>query len=101
MKVTYFLNCMGPVNRKWLEENGQDWRGGRIDIEDGSDYGNEYSMPIVRASTWYKLQEWLDDTSTDDVVPLQHLLKAFGAEVPWTIEWFKEPDEWVMNQKII
>lgn len=30
--ISYFANYMGPINKKWIEDHGDCWMGGRIDI---------------------------------------------------------------------
>lgn len=99
-KVRYFLNCMGPVNTNFIAEQGDDWRGGRIDIEDGSMYGNEYTMPIMRAESWYALSQWLDELSSDLPLDFAEIIEFFEREEQHTIEWYKEPSDWVLKQTI-
>ena len=51
--ITYFLNCMGPINKKWIEENGGNWSAGRIDIHDPASelpYNESYGRNWRRVS---------------------------------------------------
>ena len=63
-----FLNRMGPINRKWMEENGYDWAGGRIDFDCDNEkdemynkYGLEVTVPMMKEEDWYTFGEWLGE----------------------------------------
>jgi hypothetical protein len=44
--IDYFLNWMGPINEAWIEENGNDWSSGRIDVDGiaGEPFGTIYRL---------------------------------------------------------
>ena len=44
--VTYSTNWMGPINQKWVEEHGDCWSAGRIDIRDSSKEGYDDPQQI-------------------------------------------------------
>lgn len=94
-QISYSTNWMGPINHRFIEKNGDDWAGGRIDISgpEYPHYGREMLLPIMRASDWYRLQDWLDDYFTEEVVTLKVLLEAYYADANPKITWFNWNEE--------
>ena len=91
-KVTYYLNWMGPINAKWIETNGEGWSGGRIDIQDGSDYGKEWSMPVVSNATWYAFREFLDHLVSDEVLSFDELVAGYEKRTGNEMEYWPVPE---------
>jgi hypothetical protein len=97
--ITYFLNCMGPINRQWIEENGTDWAGGRVDIHiPDVTYGPEYSMPVMKQKDWDDLGNWLWDLETEVPVSFRDMITMYEQEKGTEIEWWQEPAEWQWEQ---
>lgn len=91
-QFTYFLNWMGPINTKWLAENGGNWCAGRIDVRGGDEdeypYGQELAVPIMSGASWSRFGEWLNTLRTDTMLELDELVARFERETGWSIEWF-------------
>ena len=97
--ITYSINWMGPINKKWLDENGSHWAGGRIDIREhvslahytdeqldamsdeeyyshfsiDPEYGEEYGLPIMHGEDFGKMREWLRTLKTEKLLPYTDL----------------------------
>lgn len=83
---------MGPVNKDWIEKNGNHWRGGRIDVHDEhADYFDhstrEFGVPLMHAEDWSMFSEWLWDFESDEVLNLDQLVGLYECEHP-KIRWF-------------
>ena len=79
-KYYYFLNWMGPVNQKFIEENGEGWAAGRIDIsaDDDNPYGYEIAVPLIRGQDWNRLRDWLNVLSSNDpILSLDEILEMY------------------------
>ena len=89
-KIQYSTNWMGPINKKWCDENGTDWAGGRIDIygDEDSPYGNEIGLPVMKTSDWNRFSAWLDDIETPTILSLKELLHMYYNEGNPKITWF-------------
>jgi len=104
---------MGPWHTSWYEENNipstekTEWSellqknitfkaydnhyaGGRIDIRGVPDepFGLEYSLPIMEARSWGRLSNWLENFSSEEVVPYEDLLSEFEKQTGQKIIWF-------------
>ena len=99
MKIRYSLNWMGPVSVDWYikrglterDENGYDqiterYSAGRIDVRDGSEYGDEIGVPPMRSEDWHRFSEWLETFETDDVWTLEQLVELYERANP-KITW--------------
>ena len=87
--ATYYLNWCGPINMKWLEENGTQWSGGRIDVADGSTFGSEYTVRPILSEDWYAWGEWMNSLETDEVLTFNQLVDQFieqGGELRWWLD---------------
>lgn len=62
----------------------QQWAGGRIDIrgEGLGIYGEEMSLPIMRADCYSRFSEWLHTVETDDVWTLAQLVELYERANP-------------------
>ncbi len=80
--ITYFLNLMGPLNPKFIENYGTGWSMGRIDIMDIPDepFGREYPIGPIRTEDWKKLGEWLWDLETENILTLDEILERYRTE---------------------
>ena len=80
---------MGPINKQWIEDNGDDWAGGRIDVY-GTDnpYGEEIGVPIMKGYDWFRFSMWLWKFETDTVWTLKELTEEYEKTNP-KITWFK------------
>ena len=89
--IHYYLNLMGPINEKWLRENGTHWSAGRIDISGVPDeiYGTEYSVPIMHTGDWNKLSLWLREYQTEELVSFETIINEYE-KYNSKIVWFKD-----------
>ena len=94
MKVSYSLNWMGPVNKTWIEKNGKQWAGGRIDVrgDDVPEY-TELGIRMMRGEDWRLFTYWLDDFVTPEIWTTEQLVQAYEFNNP-KIRWYGgEADE--------
>lgn len=109
MKIRYSTNWMGPISIDWYRQRGltkpalirvldqdietveitESYSAGRIDVNDGSDYGDEISLPPMRSDDWHTFSEWLETFETDDVWTLDQLVELYERANP-KIRWSKE-----------
>lgn len=87
--ITYSTNWMGPINLHWIKEFGDCWATGRIDVNDGTEYGTEMSLPPMHVEDWNTFSEWLDTVETMSVWPLKELADAY--------EFRNKPIKWLKN----
>lgn len=89
--IYYHLNFMGPINEKFIRENGEYWAAGRIDIYGVPDepYGLEYSVPIMHVSDWNKLSLWLREYKTEELVSFNTIIEEYQKENT-PIQWFSK-----------
>ena len=89
--ISYSTNWMGPINQKWIEEHGDCWSAGRIDIRDsnkpGYDGWNEYSLAPMHNEDWNALSDFLDRLHDEKVLPYDTLITLFEAEYGKKIRW--------------
>lgn len=66
--ITYNTNWMGPVNLKWIEEHGDNWMAGRIDMygESLGNYDEAIGVPLIDKKDWQALSEWLGTYMTEE-----------------------------------
>ena len=88
-KVSYFLNWMGPINKKWCEENGNDWAAGRIDISIPSQEWDEgYGVGVMHIDNWHDLRLFLRELNkTGELLTKEELFSRFESKVK--VRWFK------------
>lgn len=88
--IHYYLNLMGPINEKWLRENGTHWAAGRIDISDLPDeiYGMAYSVPVMHSADFFKLALWLREYQTEELVSFETIINEYE-KYNGKIVWFK------------
>jgi len=81
---------MGPVNLKWVKENGENWCGGRIDIRGTvcGPYGEEVGVPIIDSESWYMLQEWCHTYTTEEID--WDILNTFQKQTGHTITFWNK-----------
>ena len=74
---------------KWIEEHGDCWSAGRIDIRGVPDepWGTEYSLPPMRTEDWNDFSDWLDDFETYDLWKFEDLIAQYqdvrGRKIRW------------------
>lgn len=92
--ITYSTNWMGPINQKWIEEHGDCWSAGRIDIRDsnkpGYDGWDEYSLHPMHTEDWNALSDYLWDLTTEELLPYNTLIEQFEEHYGKKIRWVKE-----------
>jgi len=92
--ISYSINWMGPINKKWIEEHGACWSTGRIDIRDSSKDGydgwDEYSLAPMHTEDWNALSNFLDRLKGETVMPYDSLIMLFEAEYGKKIRWESE-----------
>ena len=84
---------MGPINQKWIEEHGDCWSAGRIDIYGvpGEVYPLEYGLPPMHKEDWGMLSDWLDNLETHELWTLEELLETFEKKfLKRKIRWASE-----------
>ena len=106
MKIRYNTNWMGPVSIDWYKSRGltikasvtwlgktvetdeitEHYSGGRIDVLDGSDYGDEIGVPPMKSEDWNRFSHWLETFETDDVWTLDQLVELYERDNP-KITW--------------
>lgn len=80
---------MGPVNYDWIQKNGNDWAGGRIDICGNDDYyPDELHLPIMKASSYGPFSEWLSKLRTTGMLTLKELVERYENETGNKIIWW-------------
>lgn len=91
-KINYSTNYMGPINMDWIQKNGSDWSGGRIDVY-GTDshYPDELSLPIMKTSDYATFSDWLDTVETDTMWTLEQLVTEYE-KTHTKIVWHRTPD---------
>lgn len=64
---------------------------GRIDIRDDTKYGydgwNEYSVAPMHGEDWNALSDYLDDLTTEELVPYDKLIEQFETHYGKKIRW--------------
>ena len=99
--ISYSTNWMGPINLHWYEERGlleEDgvtptirYSAGRIDIRDDSKFGydgwNEYSVAPMHGEDWNALSDYLDDLTTEELLPYDALIEQFETHYGKKIRW--------------
>jgi hypothetical protein len=96
---TYSTNWMGPVNRDFIKDHGDNWAGGRIDVycDDDTDplYKDTYmgreeiGLPIMDGPSWKAFTEFLEGYSSLRFMNLDALVYEYEKTNP-SIKWFEE-----------
>jgi hypothetical protein len=109
-KVRYSLNWMGPISISWYKSRGlttrtfvtglgktietdeitEHYSAGRIDVSDGSAYGDEISVPVMKSADWHRFSDWLETFETDFTWTLEQLVEMYERANP-KICWYQEP----------
>lgn len=92
--IHYSINWMGPINAKWIEENGDNWCSGRIDIfgedHNGNDVETEIGIPPMHHRDWQRFTRWLDRFETvERVWTLDEIVKEYET-TNLKITWWKK-----------
>jgi len=91
--ITYSTNWMGPINLKWIEEHGEGWSAGRIDIRDDTKHGydgwHEYSLPPMQTEDWNHFSDWLWDFETDELWEFDEIIAQYEMESNRKIRWLE------------
>lgn len=102
MKIRYSTNFMGPISIDWYKKRGltkpgfmtikdqvietteiiEQYSAGRIDVSDGTEYGDEINLPAMRSEDWHRFSNWLDTVETDDVWTLDQLVELYERANP-------------------
>ena len=97
--ITYSTNWMGPISLDWyrkrglLEEGSVEpttyYSGGRIDIRGVPDepWGIEYSLPIMHGEDWNALSDYLEELTTEELMPYNTLIEQFETHYGKKIRW--------------
>ena len=81
MSCTYWDVVMGPCNREWIEENGGNWIGGRIEIfTDADKYPEEIAMPLMDVNNYSRFSEWLMHLETEVPLTTAELVDMYRKE---------------------
>lgn len=88
-KITYSINWMGPINTKWIQEHGDCWACGRIDVYGTeSMWGDEIGVPPMLVDDWKRFGDWLEQFETDIKWTLDELVYEYEKTNP-RIVWEK------------
>ena len=89
--ISYSTNWMGPINMKWIEEHGDCWRAGRIDIRDsnkpGYDGWDEYGLAPMHTEDWNALGDFLWNFESEELIPYDDLIELFEEDYGKKIRW--------------
>lgn len=87
--ISYSTNWMGPINMKWIEEHGDCWSAGRIDIRGVPDepWGFEYGLAPMHTEDWNALGDFLWNFESEELIPYDDLIELFEAEYGKKIRW--------------
>ena len=87
--ITYSTNWMGPINQKWIEEHGDYWSAGRIDICGVPDepWGLEYGLAPMHSEDWNALGDYLWDFESEELIPYDTLIEQFEEHYGKKIRW--------------
>ena len=90
MRVKYSTNWMGPLNKEWIEKNGKQWAGGRIDVygDDVPEY-TELGLGVMKGEDWRKFTVWLERLTTPEIWTTDQLVQAYEFHNP-KITWWKK-----------
>jgi len=110
MTISYSTNWMGPISMDWYRERGLTkmvehntdtieeittyYAAGRIDIRDDSKEGydgwDEYGVAPMHGEDWNALSDYLDDLTTEELLPYNTLVAQFEAHYGKKIRWADE-----------
>lgn len=89
--ISYSTNWMGPINMKWIEEHGDCWSAGRIDIRDsnkpGYDGWDEYGLAPMHTEDWNALGDFLWNFESEELIPYDDLIELFEEDYGKKIRW--------------
>ena len=90
--ITYSTNWMGPINAKWIEEHGDCWAAGRIDIYNVPNeyFPIEYGLPPMHNRDFNEFSVWLDELETEELLSLEGILEKYFIDTGRIIQWFRE-----------
>lgn len=112
--ITYFLNCMGVASNRWYEDNKIAYTliphqsffnpeeifyekkyetyycVGRIDIHGTDDPHLEMGVPLMEEESWLKLQAFLHDFKSEDVLTREQLFDIFEKQTAYRIKFFNK-----------
>ena len=90
--ISYSTNWMGPINMKWIEEHGDCWSAGRIDIRGVPDepWGLEYGLAPMHTEDWNALSDFLWDFQSEELIPYEKLIELFEANYGKKVRWANE-----------
>lgn len=86
---------MGPINQQWIEEHGDCWAAGRIDIYGvpGEHYPIEYGLPVMHCGDWNDFSGWLDDFETHELWQFDDIITQYEQDSGRKIRWWKDDNE--------
>ena len=89
--VSYSTNWMGPINQQWIEEHGDCWSAGRIDIYGvpGEHYPIEYGLSPMHRDDWNNFSGWLDDFETHELWEFDDIIAQYEQDSGRKIRWSK------------
>ena len=93
MRVKYSTNWMGPLNREWIEKNGRQWAGGRIDVHGDVPEYTELGIRIMRGEDWRRFTYWLNDFVTPEIWTTEQLVMAYELYNTKIVLWEDNGDE--------
>jgi hypothetical protein len=83
---------LGPGDVWEYDEVTVHYAGGRIDIYGvpGEHYPLEYGLRVMHGEDWNALSEWLEDLTTDTLLPYNILIEQFEEHYGQKIRWAKD-----------
>jgi hypothetical protein len=65
---------------------------GRIDICDGTPYGDEVGLPPMKEEDWARFSDWLDDFSSEEKLTRAEIVAEYEKTNP-KIRWWEESSQ--------
>lgn len=94
---TYSVIWMGPINKEWIEINGSNWCGGRIEVYKPSGYGySDYEYGFMfDEKDLYNFREYVDTLKTERKWSYEELCEGYEKEYNTKLDHFfkKEVDK--------
>ena len=90
--ITYSTNWMGPINQQWIEEHGNQWSAGRIDIYGvpNEPFPLEYGLAPMHSEDWNKLSNFLDNFGSELLLSYDELIETYEEHTGTKIRWLQE-----------
>lgn len=85
--ICYSAVEMMLLNEKWIEEHGDHWATGRIEVYGCEPYGFEYPVSPMHEEDWNALADWTEKLQTEELWELDKIIEAFEEYNGQFIRW--------------